>query len=191
MFKGQIEPTIAELSFGMFLRRLGVPFRYVTPSRVKTQDYDIHVHYKGGRVACGDIKCEIEALDYAESSVLNSLKKAQKQLPKDRPGIVFIKLPQHWFDLSTGKLGVETDVAEMLAKFFRTTSRVVLVVLYAKFTARGAHGTAISHMVLERENYKCRYAHDGSWQLFKEVKELSGWVDFSRVMTGTAATDAP
>jgi hypothetical protein len=151
---------------------------------VKTWDYDVHVPYEGGPVACGDIKCKIEGTDYAEGSLLNSLKKARKQLPSDRPGIVFVKVPQRWVDLGTGNLGVDTDVSETLAKFFQTAKRVVLVVLYTKFTFHGSQGTAIRHVALERENPQSRYAQDRSWRLFKEVKEPPDWVDFSRLMDG-------
>jgi hypothetical protein len=184
MFSGLIESTMAELDFGMLLQRQGIAFSYVTPTGVKTQDYDVDVRYEGGPVACGDIKCKIEGTEYAESSLMNSLKKAQKQFPSDRRGIVFVRVPQHWVDPSSGNLGVETNVAKMLAKFFKTTKRVVLVVFYTKFTFHGPEGTAIRHVALERENPQSRYAHDRSWRLFKEVKGLPDWVDFSRLMGG-------
>ena len=184
MFRGQIEPAIAELDFGMFLRRQGVAFGYVIPTSVKTRDYDVHVPYDGGPVACGNIKCKIEGTNYAENSLLNSLKKAQKQLPSERPGIVFVKVPPHWVDLNTGNLGVETDVSDTLAKFFQTAKRVVLVVFYTKLISHVPQGTAIRHVVLERENPYSRHARDRSWCLFKEVKEPPDWVDFSRLMSG-------
>jgi len=185
IFTGQIEPTMAELDFGMFLRRQGVAFSYVTPTCVKTQNYDVNIPYDGGPVACVDIKCKMEGTDYAKSSLLNSLKKAQKQFPGDRPGIVFVKVPQHWVDQSTGNLGVGTEVSDMLVKFFLTAKRVVLVVFYTKFTIHGPQGTAISYATLERENPQSRYAQDrSSWRLFKEIKEPPDWVDFSRLMEG-------
>jgi hypothetical protein len=182
MFSGQIEPTVAELDFGMFLRRQGAVFSYVAPTGVKGRDYDVDVLYEGGTVACGDIKCKIEGTDYTESSLLNSLKKAQKQFPSDRPGIIFVKVPQRWVDLSTGNLGVETDVSETLAKFFQATKRVVLVVFYTKFTFDGPRGTEIRHVALERENPQSQYARDRSWRLFEEVKEAPDWVNFTRLM---------
>lgn len=182
MFSGQIEPTMAELDFGMFLRRQGVAFSYVTQTGVKTSDYDVEIPYEGGPVACGDIKCKFEGTDYAESSILNSLKKARGQLPSDRPGIIFVKVPQHWLDLSTGNFDI--DVSETLAKFFRTTKRIILVVFYAKLTLDGALGTAIAHVVLERENTQSRFAHGRSWRLFAEVKGPPDWIDFSPLMDG-------
>jgi hypothetical protein len=104
MFSGQIEPTMAELGFGMFMRRQGVAFSYVTPTGAKGQDYDVDIPYEDGPVACGDIKCKIEGTGYAAGTLLNSLKKAQKQLPRNRPGIVFVRVPQRWSDHRTGGL---------------------------------------------------------------------------------------
>ncbi len=184
MFSGQIEPTMAELDFGMFLRRQGVPFSYVAPSGAKTQDYDVDVPYEGGPIACGDIKCKIEGRGYSEATVLNSLRKVRQQLPADRPGIAFVKVPRDWVDGSTGNLGVGENVAETLAKFFSTTKRMVLVVFYTKLTFELPHGTAIRHVALERENASSRYSQDRSWRLFDEVREAPDWVNFSQLMDG-------
>ena len=67
-------------------------------------------------MACGDIKCKLEGTNDAKSSLLNSLKKAQRQFPSDMPGIVFVKVPQRWVDLNTGNLGLETEVSDASAK---------------------------------------------------------------------------
>jgi hypothetical protein len=77
-------------------------------------------------------------------------------------------------------------VTEILTKFFKTTSRVVLVVFYTKLTFDDPQGTAIRHLVLERENPQSRYAQDRSWRLF-EVKEAPHWVDFTRLLGGLPA----
>ncbi len=184
MFSGQIEPTMAELDFGMFLRRQGVPFSYVAPSGVKRQDYDVDVPYAGGPVACGDIKCKIEGSDYSAATVLNTLRKVRQQLPADRPGIAFVKVPQDWVDARTGDLGVGETVAETLEQFFSTTKRMVLVVFYTKLTFELPQGTAIRHVALERENASSRYAGGRSWRLFDEMREAPDWVNFSQLMDG-------
>jgi len=184
MFSGQIEPTMAELDFGMFLHRQGVPFRYVSPSGVKQQDFDVDVLYAGGPVACGDIKCKIEGSDYSEATVLNALRKVRQQLPADRPGIAFVKVPQDWVDARTGDLGVGESVAETLEKFFSTTKRMVLVVFYTKLTFELPQGTAIRHVALERENASSRYAGVRSWRLFDEMGAAPHWVNFSQLMDG-------
>jgi hypothetical protein len=184
LFSGQIEPIMAELDFGMFLRRQGVPFSYVAPSGVKSQDYDVDVPYEGGLTACGDIKCKIEGSDYTEATLLNSLRKVRQQLPADRPGIAFVRVPQDWVDASTGDLGVGATIAETLEKFFSTAKRMVLVVFYTRLTFEVPHGTAIRQVALERENVSSRYAGERSWRLFDEVGGAPDWVNFSRLMDG-------
>jgi hypothetical protein len=134
-------------------------------------------------VACGDIKCKIEGSNYAKASLLNSLKKAQKQLPSNQPGIVFVKVPQQWVDLTTGNIGVGTDMSETLTNFFQRTKRIVLVVFYVKLTFPGPQGTYIHYVALERENPQSRYAQDRSWRLFDEDKEAD-WVNFACLMDG-------
>jgi hypothetical protein len=184
MFSGQIEPTVAELNFGMSMRLLGVPFRYVSATGVKTKDYDVEVFYPDGRTACGDIKCKIEGKDYNAKSLLSSLHKARKQLPSDRPGIVFVKVPQSWVDENTGQLGVEQPVADLLEEFFKSAGRVVSVAFYTKLLFHSDRGTAIRHVIFERENSRTRFADRGSWRLFENPVPDGGWVDFTALMDG-------
>jgi hypothetical protein len=184
MFGGQIESAMAELEFGMFLHRQGVSFNYIKPSGVKKQDYDVDVPYEGGTVACGDIKCKLEGSDYTEATLLNSLKKVRHQLPADRPGIAFVKVPQDWLDASTGNLGASGSVAETLKKFFSTTKRMVLVVFYAKLTFELPRGTAVRYVALERENSSSRYAGERSWRLFDDIRDRPNWVDFTQLLDG-------
>jgi hypothetical protein len=54
MFSGQIEPTMAELDFGMFMRRQGVAFSYVSQTGRTTHDYDVDIIYEHGRAPSYD-----------------------------------------------------------------------------------------------------------------------------------------
>ena len=98
LFRGQIESTMAELDFGMFMRIQGTDFQYVTPSGVKGQDYDVEILYPGGQIACGDIKCKLDGSAFTRRGLFNTLKKTRCQLPADRPGIAFVKVPQEWVE---------------------------------------------------------------------------------------------
>ena len=127
-----------------------------------------------------------KGLTYVESSLLNSLiPKATEAAPEHpRPGIVFVKVPQNWVDLSTGNLGVDYRrcLGDAGLKFFPTAKRIVLVVFYAKLTSHGAGGDGfIPPRSAQRENPQSRYARDRSWRLFTEVKEPPDWIDFSRL----------
>ena len=61
-------------------------------------------------------------------TVINALRKARtNNLPPDKPGAVFIKVPQSWLEEKVTRLGMYATVRE----FLRNTKRVVTVVIYA------------------------------------------------------------
>ena len=91
---GDIEATLAELDLGRFLYLHSVSFRYVVPISKKGSDYDVEITYPNGVTACADAKCKVEG-EFNARTIENSLETARKQLPKDRPGIVFVKPRPH------------------------------------------------------------------------------------------------
>jgi len=179
LFSGQIESTMAELDFGMFLRMQGADFRYVPTSGVKGRDYDVELIYPDGLIACADSKCKIDGSAFSRDGLLSTLKKARKQLPADRPGIAFVKVPQEWVDRETGNLGLGDDVGDLLDEFFRATERMVLVALYSRMTTELAEGTAINHVCREFENRRPRFERAGAWGLFDPETQVPVWISLN------------
>ena len=62
----------------------------------KGSDYDVEVFYPDGFAEPADAKCKFETTEINPQSILSSLEKARKQLPDDRAGIIFTKVPQSW-----------------------------------------------------------------------------------------------
>jgi hypothetical protein len=60
----------------------------------KGSDYDVEVFYPDGFAVPADAKCKFETTEINPQSILNSLEKARKQLPDDRAGIIFTKVPR-------------------------------------------------------------------------------------------------
>jgi len=60
----------------------------------KGSDYDVEVFYPDGFAVLADAKCKFEATEINPQSILISLEKARKQLPDDRAGIIFTKVPR-------------------------------------------------------------------------------------------------
>jgi hypothetical protein len=176
---GQIESTMAELDFGMFLRMQGVDFRYVPASGVKGEDYDVELLYPDGLIACADSKCKLDGSAFSRDGLLSTLKKARKQLPANRPGIAFVKVPQEWVDRDTGNLGLGDDVGDLLDEFFRTTERMVLVALYSRMTTELAEGTAISHVCRQFETRRPRFERAGTWGLFDPETQVPVWISLN------------
>jgi hypothetical protein len=182
LFSGQIESTMAELDFGMFMSLQGTRFRYVEPSGVKGQDYDVELLYPDGGLACGDIKCKLDGSEFAAKGLLSTLKKARRQLPDDRPGIAFVKVPQEWVDRTNGNLGLGEEVPTLLNEFFKGTRRVVLVAFYSKLTTDTPEGTAINYVARQFENADSRFSRTGSWDLFDVTKQKPRWINFSSAL---------
>jgi hypothetical protein len=101
----KIQSTCAELDFGRFLYIHDVEFRFVVPQMVKGSDYDVELFYPDGLAVPADAKCKFETTKINQKSIVNSLEIGRKKLPGDRPGIIFVKVPQTWI------LDVENAVA--------------------------------------------------------------------------------
>ena len=190
LFSGQIESTMAELDFGMFLRMQGSDFRYVPTSGVKGQDYDVELIYPDGLTACADSKCKLDGSAFSRDGLLSTLKKARKQLPADRPGIAFVKIPQEWVDRETGNLGLADDVADLLDEFFNSTERMVLVAFYSRMITELPEGTAINHICRQFESRRPRFERAGTWGLFDPDNQLPGWISLNAFLGPMVAAAA-
>jgi hypothetical protein len=126
MRDGDIEGTFAELDLGRMLFLNSVPFRYIVPQGVKGKDYDVEVIYPDGMVACADAKCALENADLRDKAVANKLEKARKQLPSDRPGIIFVKTPPKWMESSE----FLSTIVEATKALFLRSRRIVSVKFY-------------------------------------------------------------
>jgi hypothetical protein len=93
MRTGDPESGLTEFDFGRFLYIHDVDFQYVVPRGQRGCDFDCAVTYGDGRTACADGKCRLEDSEIRPEAIRSALEKARsKNLPKDRPGIVFVKV---------------------------------------------------------------------------------------------------
>jgi hypothetical protein len=164
MRDGDIEGTFAELDLGRMLYLNEVAFRYVKPSGVKGADFDVEITYPNGLVACADAKCKIETTEFGDKTIANTLGSARKQLPKDRPGIVFVKVPQGWMD-DPKFVQVCVDVAN---DFLRGTGRVVSVKYYVSPLTFEGGFLKQQHAYKEISNSKTEFGEGSNWNLFRQ-----------------------
>lgn len=95
----QISSGLAELEAGRALRMYGVSFRYITPSKKAGHDYDLEIIYPNGATCCGDVKEKQETTTLSRGTLDRAVDDALgRNLPKDRPCVVLIKVPQHWYE---------------------------------------------------------------------------------------------
>jgi hypothetical protein len=156
---GDIEATLAELDLGRFLYLHSVSFRYVVPISKKGSDYDVEITYPNGVTACADAKCKVEG-DFNARTIENSLETARKQLPKDKPGIVFVKHSSTWAKENFAEL------RDLTFKFFRRTERIVSVKYYVQPFERRGNSLVHQHGYVEFSNPKTRFGENVNWDLF-------------------------
>jgi len=115
----KIEATCAELEFGRFLYIHDVEFRFNIPTMRKGADYDVELIYRDGLAVPADAKCKLESTNIDPSTIGNALEKGRKQLPADRPGVIFLKArrgglriqrsPPRWCAKGNGFFGIPTE----------------------------------------------------------------------------------
>ena|ERR1700722_1770480 len=156
---GDIEATLAELDLGRFLFLHSVVFRFVVPVSKKGSDYDVEITYPNGVIACADAKCKVEG-EFNSKTVENSLETARKQLPKNMPGIVFVKHPSSWAKEHFAEL------RDLTFKFFRRTERIVSVIYYVQPFERRGDQLVHQHGYVEFSSPRTRFGDNVNWKLF-------------------------
>jgi hypothetical protein len=174
MRAGQVEATFAEFDFARFLFLHDIAFKFVTPTGEKGKDYDFGIEYADGREACADAKCRLEGTEVRADTVKNSLNKARSSnLPPDKPGIIFVKVPPTWLEHEDVRKGIYAVVEG----FLRNTERIVSVVVYTTVAMELAEQKMmlLRHRFHEFLNDMHRFDTTKSWALFKDYKVPEEW----------------
>jgi hypothetical protein len=174
MRTGSVEATFAEFDFARFLYLHDIGFKFVRPGGVKGKDYDFGIEYADRREACADAKCRLEDTEVRADTIRNPLNKARtNNLPADKPGIIFVKVPQTWLEQEDVRRGIYA-VVEV---FLRNTERIVSVVVYAIVAMELAEQnmTLMRHRFLEFLNPSHRFDRTKNWALFKDYKVPEEW----------------
>ena len=171
MKRGNIEATYAELDFGRMLYSAGAVFRFIKPQLKKGRDYDIEIVLPDGMIVCADAKCKVEVRDFSGETIRNSLEGARKQLPKDRPSAIFVKVPFRWFE----KIENATELLEIARRFLRGTGRVVSVKFYSAHVAYRDGMLTQSLGFKEISNPNNRFEPGRNWDMFADPNPTSSW----------------
>jgi hypothetical protein len=172
MRQGNIEGTYAELDFGRMLRASNIEFRFVIRRGVKGSDYDIEITLSDGLKLCADAKCKIETTEFSEETIRNTLKRAVDQLPKNRPGIIFLKVPSSWFN----KLPEARELITVGQRFLRgSTKRVVSIKFFMTHQVWRDGMLTQSHGFKEISNPNNRFDPNRNWDMFAEPNPNPSW----------------
>jgi hypothetical protein len=138
-------PAIAELRAVRHSRRHGRHVEFVEESTVAGQSsFDGRVTIDGHDVAVEVKAREPRPLDaYAGNKIQTSLGTARRQLPSNRPGIVYLQVSGPWaHDIDTLK-----EIDAECRRFLASTGRVNCVVLIAEISRLNSTGTRRSFSV--------------------------------------------
>ena len=171
MQHGVIESTFAELDLGRMLYSGNVDFRFVEPQQKKGLDYDIEITLSDGLVVCADAECKVEATDFSVDSVRRSLEKARTQFLKDRPSIIFMKVPHRWFEEPIHSVSLNS-IAET---FLRGTGRIVSVKFYVSHIGYRDKALRHDHAFKDISNPNNRFDSSRDWNMFAEPTAKGGW----------------
>lgn len=162
------ESSLAELHVGRILYVNEVNFRFVEASGLPDGDnFDLEITYADGTVVCGETKCKTETTQISKDTIKLALKKARGQLPPDKPGIIFIKFPQTWFEggqqPSAERMMIYT-AAEFFSEPHRNT-RVVSAVFYGEPFSWDKGIIKQGHYYKEVPNLMNKFDTDRDWSL--------------------------
>jgi hypothetical protein len=169
MRNGDIEGTLAELNVARLLFLNKVPFRFVIPRGVKKRDYDFDILCPNGRVACADAKCKIDETSFSEGGIRETLRKARKQLPNDKPGIIFVKTPQHY--LTDPEF--HAKAIKIAERFLGGVSRIVSVKFYVEPIQYMNNVMRIDFAYHEVSNPRTEFGDHVDWNLFRKQEQLA------------------
>ena len=176
---GMIESAFAELEAGKILAFSGTKFRYIWPSKIPGQDFDIELQFNSGELGCADVKAKSESTEVTAQTVKNSLQAARQQLPADHPGVIFLKLPNKW----------ATNVQHMVlaakaaSDFLDTTSRVVAAIVF--FSVDVFENGAVQTWIHSLEIHSNRHKFDRTlnWRVLRDdPRPPDTWVSLVEVV---------
>ncbi len=124
MQKDNLESALGEMECAALLSSPEFNFRFVTPTGIKGQDYEGEVITSTERIVCCEIKSKSEQVVPNPDTLWRTFDQARKQLPKGKPGLIMVKIPESWGHLPSSPAVVDNAVE----KVFRQSERIVAIV---------------------------------------------------------------
>jgi hypothetical protein len=187
--KDGLEGLLGEMECVALLCHPALSLRFRIPIGVKGQDYDAEVTTSANRTVCCEIETKIESTAVDTQTVWRTIDHARRQLPKDLPGVVLIKIPEAW----PKNPDIVQIVEDAVAKAFRRSSRLVGVVFYWEEWFKVAGGELFI-------NKSRPYVNNRSQLYQKDIDDMLGaigqlknpaWVSFHEFVEQIHPTDYP
>lgn len=86
---------MSELQAAAILFRNRIEFQFVKPLGKSGQDYDIQIAADGLEIAC-EVTEKLPQTRFSNSTITGTLRKKNRQVPRDNPYVVMLRLPREW-----------------------------------------------------------------------------------------------
>lgn len=182
---GKMEATFAELQVARMLCEHDLDFRFIpaqqNPTRGENYDFDVF-KYEGLPIHV-EAKCKLENNPFKPESILTSLRDARRQVPKGKPSIIFVKIPQTWVE--AGNL-VRSDLDALTRQFLRGTTRIVSIVFYTHFVTVSAGRLGERHICHELTNENSSFRDAAPCLLIdlKDKPKKRKWIRLMPIIDG-------
>jgi hypothetical protein len=181
----KMEATFAELQVARMLCAHDLDFRFVAGRQgaIRGESYDFDVFKYDGLPIHVEAKCKLENAPFRPESILSSLVTARKQVPKARPAVIFVKVPQTWVE--AGQL-VRSDLVDLTDDFLRQTTRVVSIVFYTHFVTISAGRLGERHICHEITNERSAFRQSAPCLLIdmKYAPKVRRWIRLMSIIDG-------
>lgn len=147
-----------------------ISFSFRTPKSVATEDYDLEITYEDGVVACADTKCKFEETNITLKTIEKSFRRAHDQMPTDRPGIIFVKIPRFWLENEQFAF----DMVDLASSYFRNNRKIVSIKYYTTTVLfeKAPHGEMTREIIAYQEHsnpdHRFTELQGKDWQIFPD-----------------------
>ena len=125
IYSDSLETGLAKLIPAGMMRRRNIQFHLVVPSNQKGKDYDAEAVI-GTTVVPVEMKAKIEGAEPTPEGIAERLKAARKQLPRDTPNLVFLRVPERW---GQSKEGADA-ISQGVRKEFRDSGTIGIAAVH-------------------------------------------------------------
>ncbi len=148
-----VQAAVAELEAAALLFKSAITFRFVPEVKKKGLDYDLEAIIGGNTVPC-ETKCKMPRTSVSDKTVKKALEKANRQIPRDQPNIVFMRIPETWISDPTSRVAFEGG----LKRAFRWFERISAVVAYYRVWEMAGDGCICTYASYTGHNKTAKHS---------------------------------
>ena len=178
--EANIESGVADLEAAEIFHYRAIHFRFRAETGRRGADYDIEAFFEIP-IAC-ESKCKLETTRLTAKTVTETLDVARGQLPTDRPGLVFLRLPEPWVLDAPMQQLIDDGIHTM----FRKTGRISAVIVHwREWQPHASEGAVALVKSRAKINPSARHSAVALAEAVRQMQVVAGpWRRFSDIFKG-------